>query len=59
MYALGVIVVCTPIACMLAGMHVRQQVAALGIVFFIRVLQYLSVYSIALYTMDTSTRERM
>ena len=34
MYALGVIVVCTPIACMLAGMHVRQQVAALGIVFF-------------------------
>ena len=34
MYALGVIVVCTPIACMLEVMHVRQQVAALGIVFF-------------------------
>ena len=29
----GVIVVCTPIACMHAGMHVRQRVAALGIVF--------------------------
>ena len=42
----------TPIACMPAGMQVRQQLAALGIVFFIRVLQYLSVYSIALYTMD-------
>ena len=41
-----------PIACMPAGMHVRQQVAALRIVFFIRVLRYLSVYSIALYRMD-------
>ena len=36
----------TPIACMPAGMRVRQQVAALGIVFFIRVLQYLSVYNV-------------
>ena len=36
----------TPIACMPAGMQVRQQVAALGIVFFIRVLQYLSVYNV-------------
>ena len=35
-----------------AGMHVRQQVAALRIVFFIRALQYLSGYCIALYRMD-------
>ena len=32
--------------CMRAAMHVRQQGAALGIVFFIRVLQYLSVYNV-------------
>ena len=30
MYALGVIVVCTPIVCMPDVMHVWQQVAALG-----------------------------
>ena len=41
-----------PVACMPVGIHVRQRVAALGLVFFIRVLQYLPVYSIALYTMD-------
>ena len=30
MYAVGVIVVCTPIVCMPDVMHVWQQVAALG-----------------------------
>ena len=48
-----------PVACMPVGIHVRQRVAALGLVFFIRVLQYLSVKSIALYRMDTPNRERV
>ena len=34
-----------PVACMPVGSHVRQRVAPLGLVFFIRVLQYLSVKS--------------